>query len=107
MGTASPPAARASLGSGKVPIQVFRWQGGEPKTETFDVIPGDSVGLKKGDIDYNTGWTLVDIRNEDGYILLMDPSGTMVASFRSRGCDLSGFRFDSTANSCRARRRRG
>jgi hypothetical protein len=61
----------------RVPIQVFRWQTGEPKTETFDVVPGDAVGLKKGDIDYNTGWTLVDIRNEDGYILLMDPSGTM------------------------------
>jgi hypothetical protein len=73
--------ARSPSPRNTVPIQIFRWQGGEPKTKMFDIAPGDSVGDKVGDIDYSTGWTMVDVgkdpRTDDYYVLLMDPSGSL------------------------------
>lgn len=66
-------------GASTVSIQVFRWQGGQPRTKTYDLAPGDAIGLKEAETDFATGWTLVDIRTdprtEEPYVLLMDPSG--------------------------------
>jgi hypothetical protein len=64
-------------------IQVFRMVGGQPKTKTFEVSPGDRIGAKVGDVDFDTGCTLVDIRmdmrsNGEPYILLLNPEGQII-----------------------------
>jgi hypothetical protein len=73
--------ARSASTHGTVPIQVFRWHGGQPKSKIFDVGPGDSIGSKEGDVDYVTGWTMVDVgidpRTDDQFVLLMDPTGNL------------------------------
>lgn len=74
---ASGPRLRESL----IDVQVFRWQEGEPKGKIFQVGPGDSIGMPDGDVNYVTGWTLVDFtvdpRTQTPYVLLMDPSGAL------------------------------
>jgi hypothetical protein len=70
----------ATAGSQSVYMQVFRWQAGETKAKEFKVGPGDVVGTKDGDIDYSTGWTVVDIAKDargDWYVLMMDPGGNL------------------------------
>jgi hypothetical protein len=59
-----------------VRFDVFRWDKGEQKQETFTVTPGDQVGGLKNGVDFSTGWTLVDFRFDerqgDTQILLMN-----------------------------------
>lgn len=59
----------------KATIRVFRWQGGVLNVSDFSVQPGDPIGGTidgpNGPIDYSTGSTLVDIR-DNGTILVMD-----------------------------------
>ncbi|HMB95428.1 MAG TPA: hypothetical protein VKK61_05265, partial [Tepidisphaeraceae bacterium] len=72
---------RSPSSRGIVPIQIFRWHEGESKAKIFDVSPGDSIGLKEGDIDYTTGWTVVDVgedpRTRGQFVLLMDAAGNL------------------------------
>jgi hypothetical protein len=62
-------------------IEVFKWQDGVEHSHTFEVAPGDLIGGKDGDVDYNTGWTVVDLRFDDPRndgaltVLVMDPNG--------------------------------
>jgi hypothetical protein len=48
-----------------VRFDVFRWDKGEHKQETFTVGPGDQVGSVKNGVDFSTGWTVVDFRYDD------------------------------------------
>jgi hypothetical protein len=48
-----------------VRFDVFRWEKGEQKNEVFTVGPGDQVGGVKSNIDFSTGWTVVDFRYDD------------------------------------------
>jgi hypothetical protein len=61
-------------------FQVFRWQNGGWQTSEFEVTPGDYVGGQQSDgIDYRTGRTLVDVREDpatkETYALLVDDEG--------------------------------
>ncbi len=70
---------RSVLGGNAATVQVFRWHGGAIKMKNFDVSPGDSIGTRDGEVDFNTGWTMVDMRSDprsdDRLVVLMDPSG--------------------------------
>jgi hypothetical protein len=61
-------------------IEVFRWAAGALQKKSFDVVPGDAVGMPDNGVDFGTGWTMVDMRtnpSRDGQriVVLMDPSG--------------------------------
>jgi hypothetical protein len=57
---------------------VYKWEGGAWHGKTFQVAPGDIIGAKDGEIDYATGWTLVDVSEanaQDQYALVTDGTG--------------------------------
>jgi hypothetical protein len=57
---------------------VYKWEGGAWHAKTFQVAPGDIIGAKDGDIDYATGWTLVDVSEpnaQNQFALVTDGSG--------------------------------
>jgi hypothetical protein len=63
-----------------IQFQVFRWQSGDTKTADFRVAPGDPVGKKERDVDFGTGWTLVDLGTDSRgqwYVLVMDSQGNL------------------------------
>ena len=72
-------------------VQVFRFSGGQLRTKVFDVAPGDAIGTTDGDVDFSTGWTMVDMATDgrgDRYALLMDPNGRLHArDFRADQAD--------------------
>lgn len=65
-----------------VRFDVFKWADGFWQMETFSNLgPGDLVGEKRGNIDYGTGMTIVDIREDprrDRHVVLVDPDGNLV-----------------------------
>lgn len=73
--------ARRGAAPNSVSADVFRRQGGAVKRKTFEVTAGDMIGGQDGGVDYTTGFTMVDIRQdprtEEIYVLLMDSSGTI------------------------------
>lgn len=72
---ANPPRTGATT----VTLEVFRWKGGEPRSKQFQVAVGDIIGTNDGDVDYATGWTVVDFPTDGryDYVLLMDPQGNL------------------------------
>jgi hypothetical protein len=66
---------------GTVPIEVFRWKAGGQNKHLFNVAIGDIIGNAVGDVDYTTGWTVVDfVKNpaaNDWVVILMDQRGTI------------------------------
>lgn len=82
---------RPSFKGESAQVQVFRFIGGQLRTKVFDVAPGDAVGAPDGDVDYGTGWTMVDMPSDargDRYVLLMDPHGRLQArDFRADQAD--------------------
>jgi hypothetical protein len=64
-------------------LKVYKWQNGVERSKVFEVAPGDIIGGKDGDVDFATGWTVVDLRFDDPKnpdsmtILVMDPNGTL------------------------------
>jgi hypothetical protein len=64
-----------------VTASVYRHARGDWTKETFTVAPGDAIGGMKGDIDYSTGATLVDLRPDtrerDLRILISDNVGNV------------------------------
>jgi len=64
-----------------VTCSVYRHAKGDWTKETFTVSPGDAIGGIKGDIDYSTGATLVDLRPDtrerDLRILVSDNVGNL------------------------------
>lgn len=69
--------------TGSVPIDVFRIQGGEPHRKVFQTTVGDPIGGMDGNVDYSTGWTLIDFVKDprpaspEWHIILMDSRGTI------------------------------
>ena len=64
-------------------FEIFVWKNGQQQSKTFEVAPGDPIGKVDGAIDYSTGWSLVDVRedprsNGDRYVIVMDPNGSLV-----------------------------
>jgi hypothetical protein len=64
-------------------IKVYKWENGVERSHIFDVAPGDIIGGKDADVDYATGWTLVDLRFDDPKnpgsmtVLVIDPNGNL------------------------------
>jgi hypothetical protein len=64
-------------------VDVFRWQDGVLRFSSFRVAPGDLVGKAMNNVDYATGFTVVDVRpgggaNNDPYVVLMDAEGNLL-----------------------------
>jgi hypothetical protein len=73
-----------SLNSNTVRFDVFRWDKGQQKQETFTVGPGDIVGGTKNGVDFSTSWTLVDFRfddrqNDTQILLMNNVDGQLIA----------------------------
>lgn len=75
------------MNSPTVSFDVFTWSDGEEHKTTVKVGPGDEIGGVENNIDYSTGWTLVDVRQDvrgDTYVLLVDARGNLTRrDFRS------------------------
>ena len=90
-----PPLVNFFVSNSKAPqrntvrFQVFRWDQGQEKSETFEVGPGDEVGGVKNGVDYSTGWTVVDFRedarqNDTQILLVNNKDGTItVRSYKA------------------------
>jgi hypothetical protein len=77
-------AGFSASSSRNVRVEIFRFQGGVMQSQTFTVAPGDSIGGKDTarNIDFATGWTLVDIRSDsananNSYVLVAGPGGQL------------------------------
>jgi hypothetical protein len=73
--------ATVNPGGDSARIEVYRWQAGETHSSPFTVKPGDIVGTPAKGIDFGTGFTVVDLRQDahnDPYVLLMDSTGQMI-----------------------------
>jgi hypothetical protein len=73
---ASNPSATAAR------LTVFRWSDGKLKKDVDAYAPGDLIGKRKGEVDFATDWTLVDIRPVVGtgrnIALLVGPDGNVI-----------------------------
>ncbi|HEX2974005.1 MAG TPA: hypothetical protein VHP11_16860 [Tepidisphaeraceae bacterium] len=74
--------AGGAPGKDSVRFDIYRWQNGKVNktAQSVAVSPGDMVGgvEKASGIDFNTGWTVVDIRqvgNSDWRVTLVDDNG--------------------------------
>jgi hypothetical protein len=81
-------------GGNTVRFQIFRWDDGQQKSDTFVVGPGDQVGGVKNGVDFSTDWTVVDFREDprqqgDTQVLLENnKTGQIVArSYRADSGD--------------------
>lgn len=65
-----------------VRFDVFKFQDGTLHSQAFSASPGDTIGRLDKDIDFVTGYTVVDIRrdlrNNSSYVLISDPSGRLI-----------------------------
>jgi hypothetical protein len=69
-------------------FDVFRWDAGQQKMESFTVSPGDQIGGQRNGTDYTTTWTVVDFRDDpraDTQILLVNniDGSVVVRSFKA------------------------
>jgi hypothetical protein len=75
--------ANSRPGAPTARFKVYKWQNGVERSKVFEVAPGDIIGGKDGDVDFNSGWTVVDLRFDDPHnpdsmtILVMDPTGIL------------------------------
>jgi hypothetical protein len=70
--------ARPSVTTGTVTWDVYRNQGGVQNWKSFEVTAGDMIGANDGGVDYTTGETMLDVREDPRtgtYVLLMDQNG--------------------------------
>ena len=65
-------------------VAIFKREKGEWNMVTFTVAPGDSIGQPNNGVDYTTGDTLVDLRNEvrrgDVRVITADQTGELRSS---------------------------
>ena len=65
-----------------VRVNIRRFQKGKYQItqQPVSAEPGDVIGGKIGDVDYTTGWTLVDVRRvgSDTHVRIIDKDGNMV-----------------------------
>jgi hypothetical protein len=65
--------------NGMVRFEVFTWQGGVKRGKVFELQPGDIIGGTADGVSFNTGWTVVDVRNDpikqNPVVLIADPKG--------------------------------
>jgi hypothetical protein len=82
-----PPSVYAFLSSGggtTAKFDVLRWQNGKWYEKSFTAEPGDVIGSKSkdGDVDYTTGYSLVDLKPDvvthDAKVVLANASGDLI-----------------------------
>jgi hypothetical protein len=69
------------MNSPTVSFDVFTWSDGEEHKTTVKVGPGDEIGGTENGINFATGWTLVDVRQDvrgDTYVLLVSDKGNLM-----------------------------
>lgn len=74
-------ASGGGFGRTEAQVDVYRWQDGLTHKKRFRIGPGDAIGLEAEGVDYSTGYTLVDLRNDarDRPIAwLLGPDGIMI-----------------------------
>jgi hypothetical protein len=75
--------ANSPRGVNAARIKVYKWVNGVERSHVFQVNPGDIIGGKDADVDYSTGWTVVDLRFDDPRnpdsttVLVMSPEGVL------------------------------
>jgi len=47
---------------GSARISIYRWQGGSVRSTVDTYRVGDPIGIKSGDVDFKTDWTLAEVR---------------------------------------------
>jgi hypothetical protein len=75
--------ANSRQGASSARIKVYKWINGVERSHVFEVAPGDVIGGKDADVDFSTGWTVVDLRFDDPHspdsttVLVMSPAGVI------------------------------
>jgi hypothetical protein len=75
--------ANSRPGAPSARIKVYKWINGVERSHVFEVSPGDIIGGKDQDVDFSTGWTVVDLRFDDPHnpdsttVLVMSPDGVL------------------------------
>jgi hypothetical protein len=92
-------SAGVAPGMSTVKFDVFRWQEGAWHQKGFTVTPGDMIGLTDDGTNFETGWTLVDLKTDpvrlDPRVIVADPEGNLMPrTFRDDSADEIGFKKD-------------
>ncbi len=62
-----------------VRFEVFKFQNGQLHKQSFTVAPGDSIGRTDKEVQFITGWSVVDVRKDMAsnvdYVLITDKTG--------------------------------
>jgi len=66
--------------AGSARISIYRWQGGSVRSTVDTYRVGDPIGIKSGEIDFQTDWTLAEVRVDStnpskSFALLMSKDG--------------------------------
>ncbi|HZZ43552.1 MAG TPA: hypothetical protein VFE58_11495 [Tepidisphaeraceae bacterium] len=72
--------ASGGINGDSVKLDIYRWQNGDVNKISQNVVPGDHIGMTSKDgIDFNTKWTVVDVRNGNGdrYVIVQDDQGNI------------------------------
>lgn len=90
-------ASGTSASSSTAAFDVFHWQNGAWHLKPFTVAAGDMIGLLSGSVNYETGWTLVDLRMDavrsEPRVILADPEGVLAPrAFRQDQSDEIAFK---------------
>jgi hypothetical protein len=88
-------SSQITTGANAVSMEVFQFVNGRMTSKTFNVQPGDLIGGTDAAAgDFNTGFTLVDIRRDpsrnENYALILAPDGSLI---RRDGGDRSSQRY--------------
>lgn len=88
-------ANQITTGATSVSVEVFQFVKGKMTSKTFTVQPGDVIGGTDSALaEFNTGYTLVDIRRDptknENYALILAPDGSLI---RRDGSDKSSQRY--------------
>jgi hypothetical protein len=81
----------SGVGRDRVNFRIYKWQNGVTTAIQAPFTPGDMIAKSDNNVDYTTGWTVVDIRPDargDNYVLLTDNTGKLIRrDFRSDDAD--------------------
>lgn len=81
---------RTNVNNGTAIFEVYTFGNGQWNVSNFTAAAGDAVGAKKDEVDYTTGYTVVDVRSErnDQVVVLADAEGNLRRrSLRSDSAD--------------------
>lgn len=71
-------AAGVGPGVTAIKVNIYHWKGGKWNLKAFTISPGDQIGTLDNAVDYRTGWSLVDLKNDAVTrepVIVVDPGG--------------------------------